>query len=104
MRSSHVDLALHHGQLRAALVGKLVADLGHLLLDDAHEQVLIGQQALVIGDVLFQLVIFGLQLVAFQTGQAGQAHVQNGLRLLLGEGEALHQSGARGSGVAAARG
>ena len=97
-----VDLALHHGQLRAALVGKLVADLGHLLLDDAHEQSLIGQQALVIGDVLFQLVIFGLQLVAFQTGQAGQAHVQNGLCLLLGESEALHQSGTRGRGIAAA--
>ena len=41
--------------------------------------------------VLFQLGIFFLQTLAFQTRQTSQAHVQNGLRLLVGQGEALHE-------------
>ena len=88
----NVDLAFQMGQLGAALVGEFVADVAHFLLDDAHEQGLVVQQALQIGDGLFQLLIFLQQPLPFQTGQAGQTHVQNGLRLLVAEGEGLHQA------------
>ena len=80
------------GQLRAALVGKFVADVAHFLLDDPHEQRLVAEQALQVGDGLFQLLIFLHQALPLQTGQAGQTHVQNGLCLLVAEGEVLHQA------------
>ena len=54
-----------------------------------------------IGNGSFQFLIFFQQLFPFQTSQAGQAHIQNGLGLLVGELEALHQGLLGGGGVRA---
>ena len=39
-----------------------------------------------------QFGVFLLGLFAFQTGELGKAHVEDGLRLPLGEAEALHEA------------
>ena len=88
----HVDLALQHGDLRAARVGVLALDLQDLVLDDAQHHALVGQHLLVVGDQLLKLGVLGLDLVALQAGQALQAHVQYGLGLALGQPEAAHQA------------
>ena len=85
-----VDFALDGGNLRAPGIGELVFDFGELVLDDAQQLLLVIQKGLEIGDGLFQFLIFFQQLFPLQAGQAGQAHIQNGLGLLVGKVEALH--------------
>ena len=95
----HVDFAVDGGQLRAARVSKFIADGADFGLDNLHQQVFVRQNRLEAGDFLLQIVVFLLEAVAFQTGQARQTHVQNRLRLLVGEVEPLHQGRFRGVGV-----
>ena len=59
----------------------------------------IGQQVFQVGDGLFHLLQLVQYLLALQVGQAAQLHVEDGLRLYLGELEALHQGVAGGLGV-----
>ena len=64
----------------------LSPDGGDLRLDDVHQQALVGQDAAVSSAmVLFQLLVFLHELLPLQAGEAGQAHVQDGLGLLVGE-------------------
>ena len=86
-----VDLALDHRQLAAALVRELVPDRGNLRLDHIHQQMLIRQDRGQAGDGFLQLLIFLHQALPLQTGQAGQAHIQNRLGLLIRKGEAADQ-------------
>ena len=77
------------GQKRAARRVELLLDLLQLLLDDLTHQGGILEDALVVGDLLEQLGQLGLDLLALQAGQAAQAHLEDGVGLLLGEAEAL---------------
>ena len=88
----HVDLAVEGGDLRAALVGKARLDLEQFIPDDAQQDALVGKYLFVPGDLLLQFGVFLLGLFAFQTGELGKAHVEDGLRLPLGEAEALHEA------------
>ena len=90
-----VDLLGDGGDLRAPLVGVLAPHLEQLSAHDRQQQLLVGQDRAKARDGLLQLGVLLLQPLALQAGQAGQAHVQNGLRLLLGEVEARHQRVAR---------
>lgn len=56
------------------------------------QQVLVGKDLLVVGDLLAQLGQLFLDLGAFQTGQTTQAHFQDGVGLLLGKAEALGEA------------
>ena len=49
------------------------------------------EQLAEVGDALLELVIFVLQLLALETLQGLEAHIEDGLRLHLGEAEALHE-------------
>ena len=86
-----IDLAVHGGDLRAALIGVLLLDGQDLFPDDAQHQLFVRQHGAQVRDGLLQLRVFLLQALAFQAGQAGQTHVQNRLRLLVGQRKALHE-------------
>ena len=82
------------GDDAAARVGVLVADRGHLGLDDAAQLAVVGQDRLELGDGRAQLGHLLLQLGPAQPGQAAQGHVEDVGRLHLGERERLgHQRG-----------
>ena len=80
------------GELRSAGGVELLLDLLQLLLDDVAHQLRVGEDAVVVRDLLAQLFQLGLDLLALQTGQAAQAHLQDGRGLLVGQAEALGQS------------
>ena len=73
-------------------LSELLLDLLQLLLDDLAHQLGVGEDALVVGDLLAQLRQLLLDLVALQAGQAAQAHLEDGRGLLLGEAEALGEA------------
>ena len=83
------------GELRSAGSVELLLDLLQLLLDDVAHQLRIGEHAVVVRDLLAQLLQLGLDLLAFQTGQSTQAHLQDGGGLLVGQAEALGQPSRR---------
>ena len=76
-------------------------DLADLVLDHVHQQVLISQDRGQSFNRLFQLLVFLQQPLALQSSQAGQAHVQDRLGLLLGELKPQHQGFLGGGGVLA---
>ena len=96
-----IDIVFRDRQLAPALITVLVPDLADLRLDHFHQQVLVSQDRRQPGDGLFQLLVFLLKPFALQAGQAGKAHVENGLGLLLGKRKAQHQGFLRGSGILA---
>jgi len=55
----------------------------------------VAQDFLELGDQLDQVGVFVLDFLALETGQPGQPQVENGLGLLLAQGEAFDQAGAR---------
>src|SRR5208282_192400 len=73
--------------LRAAVVSELFTDLLRLVLYHAEDFLLAGQQVLQEGDECAYLVQLVDDLLHLEAGEALQAHVQDGLRLLLREGE-----------------
>ena len=76
-----VDLILDVLNLGAALVAELVGDGGQLLLEDlAHERV-VGEHLEEVGDLLLELLVLVLQLLAVEPLQALELHVEDGLRL-----------------------
>ena len=87
-----VDVVLHEADLGLALVAVLVADLGELLLEDAPEHLPVGEQLIVVGDLLHELGVLGLQLLLLQALEPLELHVQDGLGLDLVQAEALHQA------------
>ena len=81
---------------RAPLVGVQLLHLLQLGADDLVDLALVAEDLLVARDLLQHLVALLEDLVALQSGEALQAHVEDGLRLDLGELELLHQAGLRG--------
>ncbi|OPZ92473.1 MAG: hypothetical protein BWY73_00795 [candidate division TA06 bacterium ADurb.Bin417] len=61
--------------------------------DDLVDQLRVGQDFVVVGDVLLQFVAFLVDLVLLQAGQAGQRHGQHRVGLPLGELELLLEAG-----------
>ena len=86
-----VDVVLDVLDLGLARVAVLVADGDELVAQHALDLFGVGEQLAEVGDALLELVIFVLQLLALETLQGLEAHIEDGLRLHLGETEALHE-------------
>ncbi|MPM56764.1 hypothetical protein SDC9_103578 [bioreactor metagenome] len=69
----------------------LFFDHQRFFLDDGEQLTLVIENALQIVHALAQHAILFQNLIAFQTGQTLETHVQNRLRLPLGEAEALYE-------------
>ena len=82
------------GDARPPLAGVLALQLGQLVLDDLRHARRVGQDVLELGDELDDREVLVLDLLALERGQAGEPHVQDGLRLQFGQVEPLHQVGA----------
>ena len=76
-----IDIFGGSGKLRTARSVVLRFDFEQLFLDNLTHEVLVGKDALEVIDLLFEFLQLILELVTFQTGEAAQAHFQNGLRL-----------------------
>ena len=81
------------GDAGSALAGVLLLELGQLVLDDPADPGRVGQDVLELGDQLDDRQVLVLDLLAFEGGQAGQPHVEDGLGLELGQVEPAHQVG-----------
>ena len=80
---------------RPAIVRVGRPDLAELLLDDPVDLGLVGQDAFEVLDLLAQVPVLLLDLLALHRGEPLQPEVEDGLRLALGEPEPLHQVLAR---------
>ena len=87
----NVDFVLDLLNFGLALIAILVANFDELVLEDALEHRLICEQFDKVRDLLFQLVVLVLELFAVEALQGLQAHIEDGLRLHVGEREAFHQ-------------
>ena len=94
-----VHVALEVGDLGAPLVAVALVDLVELLDDHRVDPGRVAEDRAQLGDPLGQLLVLLAQLVGLQRGEAGEAHVEDRLRLLLGELEALDQAGLGRLGV-----
>ena len=79
----------------AALVGEFLGNLLQFLADDRQQLLLAVQDALQAVDELQDVLVLLAQGDDFQIRQPLQAHVQDCLRLRVGQLEALHQAGFR---------
>ena len=86
-----INVVLDVLDLRFALVAVLIADGNELVAQHGLDLFGVGQQLAEVGDTLFQLVILVLQLLALEPLQGLEAHIENGLRLHIGQAEALHK-------------
>ena len=91
----NIDIFGGGGKLRATRRVVLRFDFEQLFLDNLTHEVLVGKNALEVIDLLFELLQLGLELVTLQTGEAAQAHFQNGLRLRVGKAKALGKASRR---------
>ena len=82
MRSSSVSLDLLVDDFGPPLVAVVLLDLLQLVDDHALEHLLAGEDLLEPGDQLQHLLVLGDDLLPLEAGQALQAHVEDGLRLL----------------------
>src|SRR5919112_383913 len=80
---------------RAALVGVGRPDLAELFFDDPVDLGLVGQDTLEVLDLLLEVPVLLLDLLALHRGEPLQPEVEDRLRLALGEPEPLHQILAR---------
>ncbi len=92
-------LGLVH-DLRPAFISVLLSHLQEFFADDLHLQLLAFQDCPEAFDQLDGLAVLLFDLLPFQSGQALQAHVQDGLCLEFGELELLHQTVLRGLHIA----
>ena len=76
----------------AAVVAVFVADGKQLVFQNALEHVFVGKQLAVILDALFQLVVLVLQLLALESLQTFELHVEHDLRLNFRQVELCHQA------------
>ncbi len=79
------------GHARPPIARVLALQLGELVLDDREDAGGVGEDVLELGDELDDRQVLVLDLLALEGSEAGQAHVEDGLRLQLGEVEARHQ-------------
>ena len=77
--------------IRPAVVAVLVDDLAALVDEDRVEEVLVGEDPLVVPHLLRHLVVLLVELVQLETGELTETHLYDGARLDLGEAEALHE-------------
>ena len=80
-KSLFIEFSFVGHDLGAARVAPLVLDLQKLGLDDAHQLVLVGEQTLVVRDLLEELIVLGLDLLALEALQLGEPHIEYRLRL-----------------------
>ena len=66
-----------------------------ILLDEVPHERLAGEDGLVSGDLLEELAVLLLELLALQAGQALEAHLEDGRGLAVREGEALDELAVR---------
>ena len=76
------------GDSRPSLAGVLPLQLGELVLDDLEHAGRVGEDVLELGDQLDDREVLVLDLLALEGGEAREAHVEDRLRLQLGEVEA----------------
>ena len=74
------------------VVTVLVGNFEDFLPDDAKQEILISEDGLVFFNPLLQLGIFLFELAPLQTGQGTETHVHDGLGLLFGQAEPLHEA------------
>ncbi len=87
-----VQLVLDLLDLGLPIVAVLVADLDQLVLQNALDQVEIGQDLAEPGDLFLQLLVLGLQLFALEALEGLQTHVQDRLGLDIVQLESFHQT------------
>ena len=87
----HVHFAFHGQNFRAAAVAVFIADGGQLIANHAHDLFFMRQQIQIIRNAFGQFIQLRLNLADFQRRQPAQTHIQNGLRLLIGQGKSFHQ-------------
>ena len=77
--------------LGAALVAVLVLHLYELVLHHLAAEAVVGEDLVVVFNLLLQVVKLAVELLLLQTGELGQTHVHDGLRLHLVQSETLLQ-------------
>ena len=87
-----VDIAVVEGELGLALGREPAADVGKVRLDDVEHALPVGEDVFQVEDGVLQRFQLLLQLFHFEGGEALQAHLQDGVRLLVGEFKGLHQA------------
>ena len=80
-----VDLGLGGDDLGAALVAEAELDVLELAHDHAHEQLGRGEDGAEALDLGGEGAVLAGELLAFEAGEAGEAHLEDGLGLALGE-------------------
>ena len=80
-----------HAETRAAVIAVLVGDHIDLVADHTQQLLLVGKNALVVGDLFLEILVLRLQLTPFQTGQGAETHVDDRLGLGIGKSEGCHQ-------------
>ncbi|MPM76520.1 hypothetical protein SDC9_123518 [bioreactor metagenome] len=86
-----IDIVDHLRDFGAALIVVFFLDGERFFLDDAEELAFVVQNALQITHTLTEHAIFFHDLVAFESCQTLDAHVENRLRLPLGEAKAIDE-------------
>src|SRR5690606_34873854 len=89
------DVVVQVGDGGAARVVERLLLGDELGADHALELLVLGEDQLEARDLLLQLAVLLLDLLALQAREALQAHVEHGLRLRLGEAELAHEAVAR---------
>src|SRR5690606_6815291 len=75
----------------AAGVAEALLEVGEVVLDEAEDLLRIRKQALEVLDFLEDFLVLVLDLLALESSQASETHVQDGLGLRVGQLEARHQ-------------
>ena len=91
----HVEIVDVDVEGGAARVTVLFLEFDQLILDDAENETFVGEDRPIFGNLLRQRRVFFFDFFTFETGQALQTHVQNGLGLDVGQRKVVHQAGLR---------
>ena len=76
-----VNFLFHVLNFGKAFISKASGNLNQFLFENFTHKVFIGQNAVVVGNVVFQFLIFGLKFFAVETLKGNQAHITDGGRL-----------------------
>ena len=88
------------GDPSAAVVAELLFDLRQLVLDNAKDFALVGEDGFQVLDGFQHFLIFFLNFFPLEAGQALEPEIEDRLRLLFRESEAVHEGGAGNIGGA----
>ena len=87
----NVDLVLNVLDDGLPFIAELVPNLHQFLPQNGTQLAFVCQKFLIIGDLLLQLLVFGLQLFPVQTLQGNEPHIADGLGLDVIQIEPFHQ-------------